>query len=198
MIKNDDDDARLILLNEIDESAILSAIQSLFLFSQKDKTSPINIVINTFGGGIYDMFALYDAIKYVQSLGVPVNTIGLGKIMSAGVLLLAAGTVRKIGKNSTIMWHWGTDAIEGDMFELKNELDELARLDKLCNTVLTDETKMFKKDVEKLLSGRMDIYITPEQAIEYGIVDSFLEKTVSIESTPAPTRAKKTSKRTTK
>lgn len=192
--KDFDDDDRIILLNDVDESPISTAIHSLFTLAQKDKKTPINIIINTFGGGIYDMFALYDAIKYVQSLGTPVNTIGLGKIMSAGVILLVAGDTRQLGKNSTIMWHWGAAGIEGDMFELKNELKEVERLDNLCNDILSQETNMSKKDIENLLAPRVDIYVTPEEAIEYGMVDGYLE---TKEAKPTA-RAKKTTKRTTK
>jgi|GEM_PF-1582841 len=200
--KKDFEDDRIILLNEVDESPISTAIQSLFTLAQKDKKTPINLIINTFGGSIYDMFALYDAIKYVQSLGTPVNTIGLGKIMSAGVILLVAGNTRKVGKNSTIMWHLGTDSIEGDMFELRNELNEVERLDDLCNHILCQETNMSKKDIENLLSSRVDVYVTPEQAIEYGMADSYLETTVTKHITDSKkttsTRSKKTTKKTTK
>ena len=127
------------------------------------------------------MLALYDTIKYVQSLGAQINTIGLGKIMSAGVVILVSGNTRKIGQNSTIMWHWGSDSIEGDMFDLKNEIKELARLDNLCNNILVQETNMSQKDIESLLSPRVDIYITPDEAMKYGMVDGLLE-TVSTRS----------------
>ncbi len=193
MSKKEFDDDRFILLNDIEENSISAAIHNLFTLAQKDKNAPINIIINTFGGVIYDMFALYDAIKYVQSLGVPITTIGLGKIMSAGVILLVSGDIRKLGKNATIMWHWGSDSIEGDIFGLKNELGELERLDNLCNDILSSETNMAKKDIENLLSSRLDAYIDSDKALEYGMIDEILET-----SSKSKTRAKKTTKRTTK
>lgn len=193
MALKDEDDSRIILLNEVDETPISTAVHMLFAMAQKDKKSPIHVLINTFGGMIYDMLALYDAIKYVQNLGVPVNTIGLGKIMSAGVILLSSGNTRRIGKNATIMWHWGSDSIEGDMFELRNELEEVERIEDLCNQILIEETKMTNEEIEKLLSPRTNIYITPEKAIDYGIVDSLLE-TATIKHTKPK---KKTSKKRT-
>lgn len=196
--KDYEEDERIIILNDVEESTISTAIQSLFSLAQKDKKNPIYIIINTFGGLIYDMFALYDAIKYVQSLGIQVNTIGLGKIMSAGVVLLAAGSIRKIGKSATIMWHWGSDSIEGDIFELKNELSEVERQEELCNEILAKETKMSKQEILDLLSSRMDVYITSEKAIQYGIADGYLE-TSDMRTIKKQTKrgAKKTTKKKT-
>lgn len=171
--KYDDIDDRIIILNDLEETSQI--MNQLFYLAQKDKTSPIHIIINTYGGEIYDMLALYDAIKYVQSCGIKVMTIGLGKIMSSGVILLSSGTERKIGKNATLMWHWGHDSIEGNIFQMENDLSEMKRLDHLCNEILTSDTKLSKDKIEELLSTKTDVYITSEQAVEYGIVDSFLE-----------------------
>lgn len=190
-----EEDERIIVLNEIDENPISTAISTLFSLAQKDK-KPIYIIINTWGGSVYDMLAIYDAIKYIQSLGVQVDTIGLGKIMSAGLIILLAGDNRKIGRNATIMWHWPYDeSLGGDILQVKNDLDELTRVSELCNNIIVENTKMKKGDVENLLKARLDVYLTPEQAIEYGIVNGYLD------SAPAPAvkkPAKKTTKRTTK
>jgi len=175
MIKKDYDDDRIIILNEVDESPISNAIHQLFTLAQKDKKSPIHIIINTFGGVIYDMLALYDAIKYIQSLGIPVNTIGLGKIMSAGVILLAAGTSRKIGRNATIMWHVGHDEFGGDILEIENEILEFRRLEGLCNKILSEDTKISDDKMKEMLHPRVDVYITPKEAIQFGIVDGYLD-----------------------
>lgn len=193
--KDYEDDERIILLNDFDEGAISTAVHSLFGFAQRDKEAPIYIIINTLGGSIYDMLALYDAIKYVQSLGVSVNTIGLGKIMSAGVIILAAGTARQIGKNSTIMWHWGSSELEGDILNMENELTEFKRIETLCNDILSNNTKITKTKMNELLSSRVDVYITPEQAIEYGIVDGYLDMAKAKTKPASTTKQTKTTKR---
>ena len=66
----------------------------------------IKLLISTAGGSASDMLAVYDAMRMVK-LACPVETIGLGKVMSAGVLLLAAGTrgKRRIGRNCRVMIH---------------------------------------------------------------------------------------------
>jgi len=193
----EEDENRIIVLNEIDESPISNAISTLLGFAKKNKKSPINIIINTFGGNIYDMFALYDTIKYVQSQGIPVHTIGLGKIMSAGVILLAVGNNRKIGRNATIMWHVGRDEVSGDIFEIKNDLNEFNRLESLCNKVLSSDTIISDEKMKEMLSPRIDVYITPAEAIKYGIVDGYLEaseskyNSLTKKTTDKKTKAKK-------
>mgnify|MGYP001551496522 FL=1 len=67
---------------------------------------PIEFVLCTSGGSALDMFAIYDVMRMVRE-DCDVCTYGIGKIMSAGVLLLAAGTKgkRKIGKHCRVMIH---------------------------------------------------------------------------------------------
>ncbi len=91
------------------------------------------------------MFALYDAMKYVQSFKIPVDTVGVGKIMSAGVLLLAAGTCRKVGKNASIMYHLTANSVDGNIFDIECELAETKRLEALCNDLLAENSKMTVK-----------------------------------------------------
>lgn len=191
----DDDDSRIIILNEVDESPISNAIYTLFSLANKSIKSPIHIIINTFGGQIYDMLALYDAIKYVQSLGVTVNTVGLGKIMSAGVILLAAGNNRKIGKNATIMWHVGHSEFGGDILELENEILEFKRIEELCNKILSSDTNISDEKMNEMLHPRVDVYITPEEAIQFGIVDEYLSSYSNVE---LPEKSPKKPKKKTK
>jgi len=64
-----------------------------------EEVEPVEFIVSTEGGDATDMFAIYDAIRYLRT-GMEIETFGLGKVMSAGVLLLASGTkgTRKIGK----------------------------------------------------------------------------------------------------
>lgn len=170
----DSESERILFLTDIDETPITMVTSHLFTLAKKDKKKPIYIIINTFGGSVYDMFALYDAMKYIQSLGTPVNTIGIGKIMSAGVLLLAAGTNRKLGPNASIMYHWGKSEAVGDLFEIEIELAEIKRIEHLCNKLLSDNSSMTIEDIETLILERMDVYLSSEEAIKYGLADSLL------------------------
>jgi ATP-dependent Clp endopeptidase proteolytic subunit ClpP len=73
---------------------------------EPDPLEDITFYVSTYGGSADDMFSIYDVMNFAKSR-CDVSTVGLGKVMSAGVLLLAAGTKgkRKIGRNCRVMIH---------------------------------------------------------------------------------------------
>ena len=75
----------ITLACDINELSIATAMTHLMLFTQQSSVLPVHMIINTYGGSTDEMFALYDMMKFVKC---PIYTVGLGKIMSAGVLLL--------------------------------------------------------------------------------------------------------------
>lgn len=170
-------DRSIFLSGGVEEQPISTAIVALLQMTKKDPTKQINLMISTFGGSVVDMFGLYDTIKYVQSRGCPVATIGLGKIMSAGVPLLACGNkgLRFIGEHATVMIHPAyDDSSSGDYFQMKNNTDEMKRLQDMMDNVLLKHTKMTKEELSKIITSRLDTYISSEQAIKLGIVDKLI------------------------
>jgi len=166
------DDRLVVLHGEVNEHSISAVIvQLLHLANQNHK--PIHLVISTYGGSVDEMFSLYDTIKF---LPCPVHTIALGKVMSAGVLLLASGVKgkRMIGRSARIMIHPISGGVLGNVFEAMNEMKEFERLQELMVTALMSETKMKKEDVDKLMKAGHDFFLTPEQAIKMGIVDKII------------------------
>jgi len=166
------DDRLVVLHGEVNEHSISNVIvQLLHLANQNHK--PIHLVISTYGGSVDEMFSLYDTIKF---LPCPVHTIALGKVMSAGVLLLASGIKgkRMIGRSARIMIHPISGGVLGNVFEAMNEMKEFERLQSLMVTALTNETKLKKEEVNKLMKAGHDFFLTPEQAIEMGIVDKII------------------------
>ena len=163
----------VMLTGEINEISVAQTIGQLTTLSQQDYTKPIYFMLNTYGGSLDDMFALYDTLKFIQC---PVHTVGLGKIMSAGVLLLAAGNKgnRLLGKNARLMLHPVSTFLHGNIFQILNESDEINRLQTQLETCLTSETKMSIKEYKKLMKQGNDIYISPSDALKYGIVDKLI------------------------
>tara|TARA_R100000808_G_scaffold6295_2_gene18872 strand:+ start:882 stop:1532 length:651 start_codon:yes stop_codon:yes gene_type:complete len=133
---------------------------------------PIEMVISTNGGNADDMFAIYDAMRIIRK-EVEIETLGIGKVMSAGVLLLAAGTKgkRKIGKHCRIMMHSVIGGSVGPMHQLDNEMKEIKYIQELHIKALCEETKMTEKQLRALLKKKVNIYLTAEEAVEYGIAD---------------------------
>jgi len=162
---------RIILLSgEVNELSIAAVTHQLFMHCQQSNTEPITLVINTYGGSVDEMFALYDTIKFISC---PVHTVGIGKIMSAGVLLLAAGEKGKriIGKNARVMLHPITSFTHGTVFSAINELEEIKRLQASMNSSMVKESSLTKKALTKLFKKNMDIYLDANKVLEYGIAD---------------------------
>jgi len=166
-------DASLVVLHgEVNEQSICNVIvQLLQLANQNHK--PIHLVLSTYGGSVDEMFSLYDTIRF---LPCPVHTIALGKVMSAGVLLLASGVKgkRMIGRSARIMIHPISGGIGGNVFEAMNEMKEFERLQELMSTALQNETTMKKDEIDSLMKAGHDCFLTPEQAIKMGIVDKII------------------------
>jgi ATP-dependent Clp protease protease subunit len=166
-------DARLVVLHgEVNEQSIYNVIVQLLLLANQSH-KPIHLVISTYGGSVDEMFSLYDTIKF---LPCPVHTIALGKVMSAGVLLLASGVKgkRMIGRSARIMVHPISGGVVGNVFEAMNEMKEFERLQDLMTNALLSETNMKKEEIDSLMKAGHDCFLTPEQAIKMGIVDKII------------------------
>jgi ATP-dependent Clp protease, protease subunit len=167
------DSSRLVVLHgDVNEASIsLVVAQLLHLAGQNHK--PIHLVISTYGGSVDEMFTLYDTIKF---LPCPVHTIALGKVMSAGVLLLASGTKgkRMIGRNARIMIHPVSGGASGNVFEVINDSKEHKRLQEQMVSAIVKETKVSKEKIEEIMKTGHDVYLLPEEAIKMGIVDKII------------------------
>ena len=133
---------------------------------------PMEMIISTYGGSASDMFGIYDMMRTIRD-DCEIHTTGLGKVMSAGVLILAAGTKgkRRIGKNCRVMIHSVVGGTHGAMHNLENEMDEIRWIQERYIETLVAESDMTKAMVKKMLGRKVNIYLTAQQAVEYGIAD---------------------------
>jgi ATP-dependent Clp protease, protease subunit len=175
LIGQQPDNSRMVFLHgEVSENAIAQVIVQMLHLAHVS-TDPIHLILSTYGGSIDEMFSLYDTIKF---LPCPVHTVALGKVMSAGVLLLASGVKGKrlIGASARIMMHPLRGGLFGNVFEMENESKEARRLQELMVTRLTHETRMKKEHIEKVMNPMLDYFLTPQDAVKYGIVDKIIGK----------------------
>ena len=133
---------------------------------------PIEFYISTYGGQASEMFSVYDMMRILRE-EVPIHTCGIGKVMSAGVLLLAAGTKgqRKIGKNCRVMIHGVISGQHGHIADVENEFSEAKMTQKLYVNALVKETDMTERHIKKLMDRKTNVYIDAEKAVELGIAD---------------------------
>ena len=146
--------------------------------SEKDgefEPTPIELIVSSHGGSAADMFSLYDTVRLCKGRDqTEIATTGLGKVMSAGVLLLAAGTKgkRRIGANCRVMLHGVASGHVGQIHNLENELDEAKWTQDRYVKALVRETNMTARYIKKLFDRRQNVYLTAEEAVELGIADS--------------------------
>ena len=133
---------------------------------------PVEFYISTWGGDALGMFAIYDLMRLMRD-GCPIFTYGIGKVMSAGVLLLAAGTKgeRRIGKHTRIMMHAVRGGHYGAIHSLENEMKETRYLQNQHINALVEETNLTKRKLNNMLNKKVDVYLSAKEAVELGIAD---------------------------
>jgi ATP-dependent Clp protease protease subunit len=96
--------------------------------------------------------------------------------MSAGTLLLAAGTKghRVIGKNCRVMLHQVSSAAIGPLFNMNTEIEAIQKLQDQYIEVMVENSSLSKRKLKSLLNERVNVYLTADEALEYGIVDKIL------------------------
>ena len=169
------------LFAEVAEEKIAELIHALLLVvenehdKEEEKRIPVDFYLSTYGGAADDMFALYDVLRLVRE-DVVVRTVGLGKVMSAGVLLLAAGTKgqRSIAKNCRIMIHSVIGGNQGSLHNMLNEMEAIEQLQQMFVNCLVAETKMTKSQLKKMLDRKVNVYLSAEEAVELGIADNII------------------------
>ena len=133
---------------------------------------PIEFLISTPGGSADDMLSLYDMMRVIKAK-CPIHTFGIGKVMSAGVLILAAGTKgkRRIGKNCRVMIHSVAGGNVGSFHNLENEMEEIRHIQKTYIRLLAEETNMTEAQLKKMINKKVNVYLSAEEAVELGIAD---------------------------
>jgi ATP-dependent Clp protease protease subunit len=179
---HDDENIKsLALIGDITEDTSRELICALLYLKDIEpkeedaEKKPIQIYISTNGGNADDMFAAYDIMKLTQK-EVDIETIGIGKVMSAGVLLLAAGTKgqRKIGRHCRVMLHSIIGGHIGPMHTLYNEMDAVKSIQKEYVKALSEETSLSVQEIDRFLKKKVNFYFDAETAIKYGIADEIL------------------------
>jgi ATP-dependent Clp protease protease subunit len=170
-----------MFVGEVTESRAADLISALLVLSQtkekgQERADDIKLYISTYGGSADEMFGIYDVMNFCKQF-CDIQTIGLGKVMSAGTLMLSAGTKgkRKLGKHCRVMVHSVNGGQVGDIHNLQNELEQTVALQDSYIQAMSDETRMSKKQIQSLINQKVNVYLTAEEAIEKGLADEVLD-----------------------
>jgi len=131
----------------------------------------INIIINSYGGEVFSLFAILDTLKSIKS---PVNTICLGEADSCGAVLLSAGAKRYIGENSRAMIHEVSTFTWGKVSEIEESMLEIKAINERLIDILATNSNQDKTKLSKLMLK--DTFLSAKEAVKLGIADEILEE----------------------
>jgi len=155
-----------------DLSADLVVAQLLFLDGQ-DTEKDINLYVNSPGGSVTAGLAIYDTMQYVKC---GIQTICLGQAASMAALLLTAGSPGKrfILPSARVLIHQPWGGAQGQARDIGIQSKEILRLKKLTIDYFSKHTGQEKEKI----AGDMerDFYMSAQDAVTYGIVDSILTR----------------------
>lgn len=175
-------DMRIVgLFADVNDEKIAEIIHNILYFhelnlqSEEKNRKPITFYLSTYGGNADDMFAMYDLMRNVRDT-TQIHTCGLGKVMSAGVLLLAAGTKGKryIGKNCRVMIHSVIGGNHGALHNMMNEMEAIEQLQDMYCDALISETRLTRVKLKNMLERKVNVYLSAEEAVELGIADEII------------------------
>jgi len=177
-----------MLYGDVNEERAADIVSALLLLGDKkrldkakerlpegEEMSDIEFYISTYGGSADEMMAIYDMMRLTKK-NRDIQTIGMGKIMSAGTLLLASGThgKRKIMKNCRVMIHAVSAGSMGSIHNLVNEMEEIQNIQDMYIHALCEQTLLTKRQLKKMLDQKVNVYLTAEEAVEYGLADEVI------------------------
>ena len=163
---------RIIFLGTpIDDTiANLVCAQMLFLESE-DPDKDINLYINSPGGDITGLLAIYDTMKYIKP---DVSTFCFGQAASAAAVLLGAGTKGKrlALPHARVLLHQPWGGVGGQASDIEIQAREILRMKDMLNSMLADDTGQTVERITK--DTDRDFIMSAEEAVEYGLIDDVL------------------------
>lgn len=171
---------RIIILGTGVDDAVANLICSQLLFlDYEDQERDINLYINSPGGDITGLFAIYDTIKFIRP---DVSTFCFGQAASAAAVLLAAGAKGKryALPHARVLLHQPYGGVGGQATDIELQAKEIMRMRDLLNEMLSNDTG---QDVMKIQKDTdRDFILDANEALTYGIIDEVLAPRTSVES----------------
>lgn len=159
----------LMIEDDIDNESVGLVIRGLHLMEELSE-DPVTVLINTYGGSVYDGLGLYDVLI---SSPCHITTVGVGKVMSMGCDILLAGDVKKAHANTTFMWHTMSSENAGKLPDLEGGVKELKRLYDRTLDIYALRTKKSKQFWSRWLKHE-DRYGDAALALSLGFIDEII------------------------
>lgn len=163
---------RIIFIgDEIDDNMATSVIAQLIYLQLEDPRDEISLYIMSPGGSVYSTLAIYDAM---QNMTCPVSTYCMGMAASGAAVLLCGGAAgrRYALPSSRIMIHQPIGSTYGQETDIQIQATEMSKLKKMIYERMAKHAGKSVSQIEK--DCERDNYMSAEEAIKYGIIDSIL------------------------
>jgi len=163
---------RIVFLGTpIDDNVGNLIMAQLLHLESEDPEKDINLYINSPGGDITSLFAIYDTMQYIKP---DVSTIVMGQAASAAAVLVLAGTKGKryALPHSRILLHQPHGGVEGQAVDIEIQAKEITRYRKLLEELIAKHTGQPLEKVAK--DTDRDFILTADEAVEYGVVDEVI------------------------
>jgi ATP-dependent Clp protease, protease subunit len=165
---------RIVFLGgELDETVANLIIAQLLHLEGEDMDRPVNLYINSPGGDMTALFAVYDAMQF---LGPPIHTVCVGQAASAAAVLLAAGEAghRSALPNARILIHQPHGGAQGQSVDMEIAVREMVIMRERMIDVLTERTGQPRERIQADIDR--DFILRGEDAVDYGLVDEIIER----------------------
>jgi len=158
------------LTGEIDGDKAEATIRWILTENRNPSGESLQLYINSEGGSLNDALAIIDIMHQSE---IPITTVGLGSVMSAGFLIFASGKKGKrlIGKNSSLMCHQFSHELSGKYHDIKTTFRETERINERMVDVLFHACGMKKNLIRTKLLKPTDVWLSPGDVIKLGIAD---------------------------
>ena len=163
---------RIVFLGSaLDESVANLIIAQLLHLEGEDMERPVNLYINSPGGDMTALFAVYDAMQF---MGPPVHTVCVGQACSAAAVLLAAGDEghRSALPNARILIHQPHGGAQGQSSDMEIAVREMVTMRDRMVDILTERTGQPRERIETDIDR--DYILRGEEAVTYGLVDEVI------------------------
>jgi len=171
----------IILDGKVDESSIRKVVEKIIEVNlhddkERDKDEhyeapPINIIINTNGGSLYDANL---AIGIIETSRTPVHTYNHSKAMSAGLYIYSAGHKRFATPLATFMYHDATIGMHNSIEGLKDDIEWYTTMRNQYDNYILSVTSIPRETIDYKKERKQDWFMTALEAYNYGLVDEII------------------------
>lgn len=169
---------KLMVYDDVDDASMFRCIYTLMRIREADKKlgtkEPIEILINSCGGTVYDGLSLISLIENMKDDGYTIITTNMGYAFSMGFLISIVGSVRKSFRYATYLHHDMSSMNYGKLAFMEEEINDMRILRKRVDDIVLKYTKLTQADLDEINNKKLDKRFTAEEALALKICDEVL------------------------